>query len=36
MITDKVSLAESVVGTGENWITEMSDSELLNLMRLEI
>ena len=35
MIQNKVELAESVIGTGENWITEMSDSALLDLMRLE-
>ena len=35
MIQNKVDLAESVIGTGENWITEMSDSALLDLMRLE-
>ena len=36
MINDKVALAESVVGSGEKWITEMSDAALLDLMRLEI
>ena len=35
MIQNKVDLAENVIGTGENWITEMSDSALLDLMRLE-
>ncbi len=35
IIQSKVSLAENVVGSGENWITEMSDAALLNLMRLE-
>jgi non-specific serine/threonine protein kinase len=35
MIQSKVELAENVIGTGENWITEMSDSALLDLMRLE-
>ena len=35
LIQNKVDLAENVIGTGENWITEMSDSALLDLMRLE-
>ncbi len=36
LIKDKKALADSIIGTsGEKWITEMSDEELLNLMRLE-
>lgn len=37
MIRDKVELAENVIGTssGENWITEMSNEELIGLMRLD-
>ena len=36
LINSKVELAENVIGGGENWITEMSDSALLDLMRLEV
>ncbi len=37
MIRDKVELAENVIGSGgEKWITEMSDSALINMMRLSI
>lgn len=36
MIQSKVELAESVVGGGENWITEMSNEELLDMMQLRI
>ena len=37
MINSKKELAENVIGSGgENWITELGDSELLNLMRLEV
>ena len=36
MINSKKELAENVIGSGaEKWITEMSDQELLSLMRLE-
>lgn len=34
-IERKRDLAEQVVGTGENWITELNDEEVLNLFRLE-
>lgn len=34
-IERKRDLAEQVVGTGENWITELNDDEVLNLFRLE-
>ncbi|MGH3086015.1 MAG: DEAD/DEAH box helicase, partial [Rubrobacteraceae bacterium] len=34
MIEDKKSLAESVVGTGENWITEFSDNDLREMVAL--
>ncbi len=35
MINDKTSLANNVIGaTGENWITKMSDDELMNVLRL--
>lgn len=36
MIENKKELAANVIGNGgESWITEMSNSEILNLMRLE-
>ena len=36
MINSKKDLAENVIGSGgENWITELSDQEVLSLMRLE-
>ena len=36
LINSKKDLAENVIGSGgENWITEMSNAELLNIMRLE-
>ncbi|MCM1119634.1 MAG: DEAD/DEAH box helicase [bacterium] len=36
MITAKTELAQNVIGSGgENWITEMSDEQLLSIMRLE-
>ncbi len=36
LISSKKELAENVIGTsGENWITEMSNDELMNLLRLE-
>ena len=34
MLTGKQELADLAVGTGENWITEMSTDELRDLMRL--
>ncbi|WP_185981885.1 DEAD/DEAH box helicase [Skermania sp. ID1734] len=34
MITSKKQLAELAVGTGENWITELSTEELRDLLRL--
>ncbi len=37
MINEKVELADNVIGSGgEKWITEMSDSALLDMMKLEI
>ena len=37
MINSKKELAENVIGSGgESWITELGDSEILNLMRLEV
>ena len=37
LINSKKELAENVIGgSGENWITEMDDAALLNLMKLEI
>ena len=35
IIEKKKSLAESVIGEGEQWITELSDKELLAMMRLD-
>ena len=35
MIERKSAVAESVVGAGENWITELSDDDLLDVVRLE-
>jgi SNF2 family DNA or RNA helicase len=34
MIEKKKSLAESIVGSGENWLTEMSTDELKELFAL--
>lgn len=37
MINDKTKLAADVIGTsGENWITEMSNAELMSIMRLDV
>ena len=33
IIESKKSLAENVIGSGENWITELSNQEILDLMR---
>ena len=36
LIESKKDLAENIIGSGgESWITEMSNAELLNIMRLE-
>lgn len=36
MISSKMELAQNVIGSGgENWITEMSNEEILSMMRLE-
>ena len=35
-IENKKELADMVVGTGENWITEMSDEELIDMFRLVV
>jgi non-specific serine/threonine protein kinase len=35
MIRDKRGLASSIVGTGEQWLTELSTSELRSLLALE-
>jgi SNF2 family DNA or RNA helicase len=34
MIENKKALAESVVGSGENWLTELSTNELRDLVTL--
>jgi non-specific serine/threonine protein kinase len=38
IIESKTKLAHDVIApsAGENWVTEMSDKELLNLFRLEV
>ena len=36
MIDDKRKLAESVVGTGEAWLSELSTDELRDLVVLEM
>ena len=36
LIESKRELAENVIGTGgENWITELSNEELMNILRLD-
>ncbi len=34
MIDEKRALADSIIGTGEEWITEMSTDELRNIFTL--
>ena len=34
MIERKVEVADSVVGTGENWLTELSNEDLLEVLAL--
>ncbi|MBQ9904768.1 MAG: DEAD/DEAH box helicase, partial [Synergistaceae bacterium] len=36
MLESKKSLAENVIGSGENWITELSNQEILDMMRLAV
>ena len=36
IINNKKTLAESVIGTGEHWITEFSDQEIISMMRLTV
>ena len=36
MIEDKKALADSVVGSGENWLTEMSTANLRELVKLRV
>lgn len=36
LIEKKKSLAENVIGTGEQWITELTDKEIIAMMRLKI
>ena len=37
MIESKKELAENVIGTGgEKWITELSNEELMSMLRLDI
>lgn len=35
LIESKKALSEQVVGSGENWLTEMSDDELRGLISLQ-
>lgn len=35
LIESKKTLAEQVIGTGEQWLTEMSDEELKQLVSLQ-
>jgi hypothetical protein len=34
MITEKKALAQSIVGAGENWLTELSTADLRQLVML--
>ncbi|MCB0028372.1 MAG: DEAD/DEAH box helicase, partial [Anaerolineales bacterium] len=34
MIAEKKALAEQIIGSGESWLTEMSTSDLRELVRL--
>jgi SNF2 family DNA or RNA helicase len=34
MIESKKALAQSIVGSGENWLTELSTTELRDLVKL--
>jgi SNF2 family DNA or RNA helicase len=34
LIADKRRLADAVVGAGEQWLTELSDTDLANLVTL--
>lgn len=36
LIEKKKSLAENVIGSGEQWITELTDKEIISMMRLKI
>ena len=36
IINNKKTLAESVIGTGEHWITELSNQEIISMMRLTV
>ena len=37
MIEDKLALSDELIaGSGENWITEMSSKELMNLFTLKV
>ena len=36
LIDKKKSLAENVIGSGETWITELNDDEIISMMRLTI
>ncbi len=36
IINRKKTLAENIIGTGEQWITELSDQEIISMLRLEL
>ena len=36
IIESKKSLAENVIGSGENWITSLNNQEILSMMRLDV
>lgn len=36
LIEKKKSLAESVIGSGEQWITELTDKEIISMMKLKV
>ena len=35
IIKQKITLADSIIGSGEQWITEFSNEEIISMMRLE-
>lgn len=35
IIKQKITLADSIIDSGEQWITEFSNEEIISMMRLE-
>ncbi len=35
LISSKVELAENVIGSGESWISQLDDKQLMDIFRLE-